>query len=289
MNTGQMVSGFVYEDGAGEDRNTAIVPKGIDDGAALETASAAVLLEQHLKIEREDAKAFWRDGFILFRIWTTGEFCGMLAAERATAYPYSKDGFYSWLHDHGSHISAAEASRRMAVFRAFNKFDVTIIRLVEKAGINKAYMAVPHIHPETVKEMLELCIGTPHHRLKNGLNTLYARPDAGKIRNAKSKDQIRRDDQQRAALAISEESSGMIGSPAIFVPRQYRQETVDEIRARETFTMAMARANVKDRDAFFMRVVCLVGEKWLTSADRRAIDQIVEAHLSGEAARRAAE
>jgi hypothetical protein len=45
-----------------------------------------------------------------------------------TLYPYTRTGFYQFLHDHGSQISPAVGSRRIKVFRAYNQFEVTIIR-----------------------------------------------------------------------------------------------------------------------------------------------------------------
>jgi hypothetical protein len=69
--------------------------------------------------------------------------------------------------------------------------------------------------------------------------------------------------------------NGMIGSPGIFVPRQYRQHAEDELRAQEVFDIAMRRLGTDDRDAFFMRVVELVADNWLTKDDRQAVEQLL--------------
>ena len=75
--------------------------------------------------------------------------------------------------------------------------------------------------------------------------------------------------------AIVDNEKGMIGSPGIFVPRQYRQHTEDELRAQEVFDIAMSRLGTDDRDAFFMRVVELVSNTWLTKDDRQAVEQLL--------------
>jgi hypothetical protein len=112
-----------------------VEPKGIDAGEILARASAEELLAHHVDLAR-DAKAFWKDGFLLYTLWATGDSCGMIPHGRRSAlYPYTRTGFYQFLHDHGSQISPEEGSRRIKVFRAYNRFEVTIIRMVEKAGI----------------------------------------------------------------------------------------------------------------------------------------------------------
>ena len=67
----------------------------------------------------------------------------------------------------------------------------------------------------------------------------------------------------------------MIGIPGIFVPRQYRQNAEDELRAQQVFDIAMRRLGNSDRDAFFMQVVELVAQTWLTKDDRQAVEQLV--------------
>jgi len=74
---------------------------------------------------------------------------------------------------------------------------------------------------------------------------------------------------------IVDNQHGMIGSPGIFVPRQYRQDAEDELRAQEVFDIAMRRLGTDDRDAFFMRVVELVANTWLTKDDRQAVEQLL--------------
>ena len=94
-----------------------IVPKGIDEGEMLASASADELLAQHLA---SDAKAFWKDGFLLYALWATGDFCGMIpSGTRESLYHYTRTGFYQFLRDHGSQISPEEGSRRIKVFRAY--------------------------------------------------------------------------------------------------------------------------------------------------------------------------
>ena len=74
---------------------------------------------------------------------------------------------------------------------------------------------------------------------------------------------------------IVENKKGMIGDPGIFIPRQYRQHAEDELRALEVFEIAMRRLSVDDRDAFFMKVVELVANTWLTKDDRQAVEQLL--------------
>jgi len=137
-----------------------VLPKGIDGGETLVWASAEELLAHHLE-PASNAKAFWKDGFLLYTLWAMGDFCGIIPQQRRTTlYPYTRTGFYQFLHDHGSQISPAVGSRRIKVFNAYNRFEVTIIRMVEKAGINKAFAAIPYIQGDTIRDMLQLCIET---------------------------------------------------------------------------------------------------------------------------------
>jgi hypothetical protein len=250
-----------------------VVPKGIDGGEMLAWASADELLAQHLA---SDAKAFWKDGFVLYALWATGDFCGMVLHRRGSpVYPYTRAGFYQFLRDHGSRISPEEASRRIKVFRAYNRFEVTIIRMVEKAGLNKSFVAIPYILDDTIREILQLCIRTPYHVLRTALQTAYPQSADGRRRRSRSKEELRRAAERRALRLIIENENGMIGSPGIFVPRQYRQHAEDELRAQEVFEIAMRRFGVDDRDAFFMQVVELVANTWLTKDDRQAVEQIL--------------
>jgi hypothetical protein len=148
-----------------------IQPRGIDGGEMLAWASADELLAHHLELASEP-KAFWKDGFLLNALWENGDFCGLIPHQsRSPPYPYTRTGFYRFLHDHGSQISPEEANRRIKVFRAYNRFEVTIIRMVEKAGLNKAYAAIPYIQDDTIDDLLRLCIKTPHHSLRTALQT----------------------------------------------------------------------------------------------------------------------
>jgi hypothetical protein len=80
---------------------------------------------------------------------------------------------------------------------------------------------------------------------------------------------------RRAVRLIAENENGMIGDPRIFIPRQYRQHAEDELRAQEVFDIAMRSLGTDDRDAFFMRVVELVANTWLTRDDRQAVEQLL--------------
>jgi hypothetical protein len=252
-----------------------VVPKGIDGGERLAWASAEELLADHLRLA-SNAKAFWKDGFLLHTLWATGDFCEIIPQERrVTLYPYTRIGFYQFLHDHGSQISPEVASRRIKVFRAYNRFEVTIIRMVEKAGINKAFAAIPFIQGDTISDMMRLCIETPYHRLQAALQEAYPKSDACRRRNKRSKEELRRAAERRAARVIVDNENGTIGSPGIFIPRQYRQDAEDELRAQEVFDIAMRRLGTDDRDAFFMRVVELVANTWLTKDDRQAVEQLL--------------
>jgi hypothetical protein len=175
---------------------------------------------------------------------------------------------------HGSQISPDEGSRRIKVFRAYNRFGVTIIRMVEKAGINKAFAAIPYIHDDLIRDMLQLCLETPYHSLRGALQRAYPQP-RGRHRRSRSKEELRRAAERSAVQVILDNTRGMIGSPGIFVPRQYRQHAEDELRAQEVFEIAMRRVGAEDRDAFFMQVVELVANTWLTKDDRQAVEQLL--------------
>jgi hypothetical protein len=251
-----------------------IVPKGIDGGEMLAWASADELLALHLGLT-SDTKAFWKDGFLLYTLWAMGDFCGMISSgKRSSLYPYTRSGFYQFLRDHGSQISPEEGSRRIKVFKAYNRFEVTIIRMVEKAGINKALAAIPYVQDDTIRDMLQLCIETPYHRLRNKLQEAYQQ-SGGRHRRSRSKEELRRAAERSAVQVIADNKKGMIGSPGIFVPRQYRQHAEDELRAQEVFEIAMRRLGTDDRDAFFMQVVELVAKTWLTKDDRQAVEQLL--------------
>ena len=212
------------------------MPKGIDGGEMLAWASADELLALHLELA-SDAKAFWKDGFLLYTLWAMGDFCGMVPpGRRSGRYPYTRTGFYQFLRDHGSRISPEEGSRRIKVFRAYNPFGVTIIRMVEKAGINKAFTAIPYVQEETIRDVLQLCIETPYHRLRSTLLEAYPHV-AGRHRRTRSKAELRRAAERSAVQVIVDNKKGMIGSPGIFVPRQYRQQAEDELRALEVLKL----------------------------------------------------
>ena len=74
---------------------------------------------------------------------------------------------------------------------------------------------------------------------------------------------------------IVDNEKGMIGSPGIFVPRQYRQHAEDELRAQQVFDIAMRRRGTEDRDRFFMQVIELIANTWLTKDDRQAVEQLL--------------
>jgi hypothetical protein len=252
-----------------------LVPKGIDGGERLAWASAEELLADHLRLA-SNTKAFWKDGFLLHTLWAMGDFCGIIPQQgRATHYPYTQIGFHQFLHDHGSRISPKIANRRIKVFRAYHRFEVTIIRMVERAGINKAFAAIPYIQGDTLRDMMQLCIETPCHRLRNALQEMYPHAGGPHKPSKRSKEEFRRAAEHRAVRVIVGNKNGMIGSPGIFVPRQYRQDAEDELRAQEVFDIAMRRLGTDDRDAFFMRVVELVANTWLTKDDRQAVEQLL--------------
>ena len=251
------------------------MPKGIDGGEILAWASADELLAHHLELGSH-AKTFWKDGFLLSTLWATGDFCGMIPHGGCSeSYPYTRAGFYQFLRDHGSRISPEEARRRINVFKAYNRFEVTIIRMVEKAGLNKAFIAIPHIRDETISDLLRLCIKTPYYRLRSALQQAHPRADYQPKLGNTSKEESRRAAEHRALRVILENEKGMIGNPGMFIPRQYRQHAEDELRAQEVFEIAMMRLGIDDRDAFFMRVVKLIAKTWLTRDDYLGIEQLV--------------
>jgi len=283
ISTGQLLQMTNLSDGNASHNLSAVVtfksrdlvmPKGVDGGEALAWASADELLALHVELA-SDAKVFWKDGFLLYTLWAMGDFCGMVPPGRRSGnYPYTRTGFYQFLHDHGSQISPEEGSRRIKVFSAYNRFGVTIIRMVEKAGINKSFLAIPYIRDDAINELLRLCIKTPYHSLRATLRKAYPQSD-GRRSRGRSKEELRRAAERRALQVIVENKKGMIGSPGIFVPRQYRQHADDELRALEVFEIAMRRLGAEDRDAFFMQVVELVANTWLTKDDRQAVEQLL--------------
>ena len=123
--------------------------------------------------------------------------------------------------------------------------------------------------------MLQLCIETPYQGLRTALQSAYPPSDGRRGRNRTPKEELRRAAERRALRVIHENKNGMIGDPGIFIPRQYRQHAEDELRAQEVFEIAMHRLGTDDRDAFFVRVVELVANTWLTKDDRQAIEQLL--------------
>ena len=94
---------------------------------------------------------------------------------------------------------------------------MTIIRMVEKAGLNKSFAAIPYIRNETIREMLQLCIETPHHGLRTALQTAYPPSDGHRRRSRTAKEELRRAAERRALRVIVENKNGMIGDPGIFI------------------------------------------------------------------------
>jgi len=122
---------------------------------------------------------------------------------------------------------------------------------------------------------LQLCIETPYHRLRTALQEVFPRSDARHRRSSSSKQEARRADERCALRVLLENKNGMIGSPCLFVPRQYRQEAEDELRAQQVFDIAMRRRGTEDRDGFFMQVIELIANTWLTKDDRQAVEQLL--------------
>ena len=147
--------------------------------------------------------------------------------------------------------------------------------MVEEAGINKAFAAIPFIQGDTIRDMMRLCIETPYHSLQAALQEAYPQSDARRRRSKRFKAELRQAAERRAVRVIVGSENGIIGSPGIFIPRQYRQGAEDELRAQEVFDIAMRRLSTDDRDAFFMRVVELVANTWLTKDDRQAVEQLL--------------
>lgn len=287
---------FIFQEEAGGEKTVPVLANGIDGADMLQNADTAFLLQQHLAINLSDVKSFWKDGYLLIKMWITGDYRNMIPTTatvaggevRTTDYPWTRDGFSQFLHDHGSVISPDEVGRRCKVFRAYNKYTTTTIRLVEKAGVNKAFLAVPYIKDSVVNDVLEVCVATPYHNLRKTLDTNYSR-DGKKTRNTKTADELARDNETRAVKTISENHRGMIGrgDSAIFIPRKYRQTAKEERYAMEVFDMVMHKTGVNDRDAFFMNVVVsLLAKTYLNDADLRSIDQRLAAQQAGDDAQR---
>jgi len=88
---------------------------------------------------------------------------------------------------------------------------------------------------------MRLCIETPYHRLQAALQEAYPQSDARRRRSKRSTEELRQAAERRAVRVIVDNESGIIGSPGIFIPRQYRQDAEDELRAQEVFDIAMRR------------------------------------------------
>ena len=114
-----------------------------------------------------------------------------------------------------------------------------------------------------------------YHSLQAALQEAYPQSDARRRRSKRFKAELRQAAERRAVRVIVDSENGIIGSPGIFIPRQYRQGAEDELRAQEVFDIAMRRLGTDDRDAFFMRVVELVANTWLTKDDRQAVEQLL--------------
>jgi len=84
-------------------------------GEMLAWASADELAGPSPSNSRSDAKAFWKDGFLLYTLMGNGgDFCGMIRPEkRSSLYPlYSEAAFISSSAITASQISPEEGSRR---------------------------------------------------------------------------------------------------------------------------------------------------------------------------------
>jgi cold shock CspA family protein len=96
-----------------------VMPKGIDGGEMLAWASADELLALHLELA-SNAKAFWKDGFLLYTLWAMGDFCGMIppgtVEETGTVKWFNADKGYGFIATRGGgkdvfvHISALDRS-----------------------------------------------------------------------------------------------------------------------------------------------------------------------------------
>ena len=51
--------------------------------------------------------------------------------------------------------------------------------MVEKAGLNEAFVAIPHIREDTNRDVLRLCIDTPHRSFRAALHEAFPLPAAG--------------------------------------------------------------------------------------------------------------
>jgi hypothetical protein len=90
--------------------------------------------------------------------------------------------------------------------------------VVEKAGLKKSFVAIPYIRDETIREMLQFCIETPHQGLRTALQTAYPPSDGGRKRSRTPKEELRRAAEGRALQVIHENKNGMIGNPGLRSP-----------------------------------------------------------------------
>jgi hypothetical protein len=115
---------------------------------------------------------------------------------------------------------------------AYNQFGVTIIRMVEKAGINKAFTAIPYIQENTIRDVLQLCIETPYYGLRGALQRAYPQ-SRDRHRRSRSKEELRRAAERSAVQVILDNTScrGRSAPPLRAVPygrgrlelREYRR------------------------------------------------------------------
>jgi hypothetical protein len=92
--------------------------------------------------------------------------------------------------------------------------------MVERAGINKAFAAIPYIQGDTIRGMMQLCIETRYHSLRAALEEAYPQSGGRPRCGCRAKERLSRAAEHRAIRAIVDNENGMIGSPGIFVPRQ---------------------------------------------------------------------
>src|ERR1700756_1868604 len=103
----------------------------------------------------------------------------------------------------------------MTVFRAYHRYGVTTIRMVEKAGLSKSLLAIPYAQENYINDLLRFCIRTPYHRLGVALQDAFPR-SACLRKLSRSKEELRRAAERRALRIIQENEHGMIGNPGIF-------------------------------------------------------------------------
>ena len=122
-----------------------VMPKGIDGGEMLAWASADELLAHHLGLAG-DARAFWKDGFLLYTLWAVElrfagsgdrKFADSLLEERVSSEPVSEvrfSGAWELRHDSERFMDDNRSGKRL--FRARKRRNFSLCPLAASPAIS---------------------------------------------------------------------------------------------------------------------------------------------------------